>query len=42
MDEKGFPTPVITTVQNMYQNRTTIIRKDKLNDNTPTEINKGI
>jgi hypothetical protein len=41
MDGKGFPTPLIT-VQSMYQNTTIIIRKDKVNDNTPMEINKGI
>jgi hypothetical protein len=42
MVEKGFPTPLITTVQSMYQNTTIIIRKNKINDKTPTEINKGI
>jgi hypothetical protein len=26
----------------MYQNSTIIIKKEKVNDNTPTRINKGV
>jgi hypothetical protein len=39
MAEKGF---LIRTAQSMYQNTTIIIRKDRLNNNTPIEINKGV
>jgi hypothetical protein len=38
MAEKGFPTHLIKTVQSMYQNSTLIIRKNRVNDHTPTEI----
>jgi hypothetical protein len=40
MTEKGFPIHLIRTVQSMYQNTTIIIRKVRVNANTPTEINK--
>jgi hypothetical protein len=42
MYEKGCATQLIRTVQSMHQNATIIIRKDKVNDNTPIGINKGV
>jgi hypothetical protein len=42
MAEKGSPIHLIRTAKSMYQNTAIIIRKDKINDNTLIEINKGV
>jgi hypothetical protein len=42
MAEKGFPIHLIRMVQRMYQNTTIIVRKDRVNGNTPIEINKEV
>jgi hypothetical protein len=42
MADKGFPTHLLRKVQSMYRNTTIIIRKDRVNDNTPIQINKGV
>jgi hypothetical protein len=41
MAEKGLPTHLIRTVRSMYQNTSIIIRKSRINGNTPIQINKG-
>jgi hypothetical protein len=40
MNEKGFPTHLIRIVQSMYQNTAVIIRKNRVNNNTPIELKK--
>jgi hypothetical protein len=42
MAEKGFPTNLMRLAQSMHHNTAIIIRKDRANGNTPTEINRGV
>jgi hypothetical protein len=41
MAEKGLPTHLIRTVQSIYQNTTTIMRKDRANGKAHIEIKEG-
>jgi hypothetical protein len=42
MNEIGFLTHLIRTVQSIYQSTTIIIRKAGVTNNIPIEINKGV
>jgi hypothetical protein len=42
VNEKEYLTHLIRMVRSMYKNTATVIRKDRVNDNTTTEVNKGV